>query len=216
MSRPRLYRVLEYPIIYTISQKLLAPGSGLLLGKCYKDVFSESRGYILDVGCGPLFTTPRPNGTIVGIDINPLYVKKYGSTGADKSPDGISDYSGKCMGVVCSADSLPFDKNFFDESRCNGLLHHLPPESALFTIKEMIRCTRPGGKIIVFDNVWPCVSLYRPLAWLTRRFDRGEWVRTEEELLELADAAHPGNWYHKRFTYSFTGLEALLLISEKP
>lgn len=216
MSRPMLYRVLEYPIIYTISQKLLAPGSGLLLGKCYEDVFSESKGYILDVGCGPLFTTPRPNGTIVGIDINPLYVKKYGSTGADKSSDGISDYSDRCMGVVCSADSLPFDENFFDESRCNGLLHHLPQESALFTIKEMIRCTRPGGKIIVFDNVWPRVSLYRPLAWLTRRFDRGEWVRTEKELLELADAAHPGNWYHKRFTYSFTGLEALLLISEKP
>ena len=216
MSRPRLYRLLEYPIIYTISQKLLAPGSGLLLRKCYKDVFRESRGYILDVGCGPLLTTPRPNGTIVGIDINPLYVKRYGSAGADKGPNGISDYSDRCMGIVCSADSLPFDENFFDESRCNGLLHHLPPESALFTMKEMIRCTRPSGKIIIFDNVWPRVSLYRPLAWLTRRFDRGEWVRTEEELLELANAAHPGNWYHKRFTYSFTGLEGLLLINEKP
>ncbi len=201
MKCPKLYTLLEFPLIYSISQKLLAPGAVFLLKKHYKNIFGESRGRVLDVGCGPLLTTPLPNGIIVGIDINPLYVKRY--------TDQRTRYA-----LIGSADFLPFDDNIFDEGRCVGLLHHLPIESAQRIIEEMVRCTRPEGKIIILDNVWPR-SFYRPIAWLTRRFDRGEWVRTEEELLNLANTAYPGNWHHRRFTYSFTGLECLLLIIEK-
>lgn len=165
MPRLKLYRLLEYPLIYSMTQKLLASGSARFLKKRNKDIFGESRGLVLDVGCGPLLTTPPPAGTIVGIDINPLYVKKYAGIGVDKNPNSIKEDIDKrtYFGVICSADCLPFDENLYDETRCVGLLHHLPTESALSTIKEMIRCTRPSGKIIIFDNVWPRVSLYRPL-----------------------------------------------------
>jgi len=218
MKRLSLYRLLEFPLIYSLTQKLLAPGAKLLRKKQNKIIFGESRGLVLDVGCGPLLTTPNPNGIIIGVDINPLYIKKYSSIGVDRNTDGIKEYPAQetRLGIVCSANFLPFDDNLFDETRCVGLLHHLPTESALSSVKEMIRCTRSAGKVIVLDNVWPHVSLYRPIAWLTRRFDRGKWVRTEEELLKLTDTAYPGNWYYRRFTYSFSGLEVLLMIIEKP
>ena len=163
----------------------------------------------IGTGCGPLLTTPSPNGTIIGIDINPLYVKKYARVDVERNQNGIRGYIEQRarFGVVCSAEHFPFKDSIFDETRCSGLLHHLPTESSLRTIKEMLRCTRPLGKVIIFDNVWPKRPIYRPLAWLTRRCDRGEWVRTEEQLLNLAYTTCDGNWQHRRFTYTFTGLE---------
>ena len=218
MERSVFYRLLKFPLIYFLSQKLLAPGAGCLLKKHYKNIFNKPRGWVLDVGCGPSLTTPLPNGIIVGIDINQLYVKKYTDVGIYTNPHYKRLYAGKLkrLGIVCSADSLPFHDNMFDESRCVGLLHHLPTESALSTIMEMIRCTRAEGKIIILDSVWPKIPFSRPIAWLTRRFDRGEWVRPEDELLKFASTAYSGNWHHIRFTYSYTGLEALLLTMQKP
>ena len=71
------------------------------------------------------------------------------------------------------------------------------------------------SRIIVFDNVWPIMPFYRPLAWLLRKLDRGKWVRTENELLKLANSAYPMKWQSKRFTYSYTGLEGLFLTVQK-
>lgn len=171
----------------------------------------------ISIGCGPSLTTPLTNGIIVGIDINQRYVRKYsdGNITTNRHNKQLHKGEVKRLGIVCSADSMPFCDNMFDESLCIGLLHHLPSESALSTIVEMIRCTRTDGMIIILDNIWPKIPFCRPLAWLTRRFDRGEWVRTEDELMKLAFAAHSGSWHHARFTYSYTGLEALLLTKQK-
>jgi SAM-dependent methyltransferase len=197
------YHLLNFPVIYSLSQKILAPGVGYLCQKHYKNIFSESRDRILDIGCGPLLTTPAPDGITVGIDINPLYVKKYRN-------------NKNRLGLVCLSNSLPFDDDIFDETRCVGLLHHLSTESASSTIMEMIRCTRAEGQITIIDSVWPLKPILRPAAWLIRRFDRGKWVRTEDELLKLVRSAYSRNWHSKRFTYSYTGLEALSLTTNKP
>lgn len=203
--------------MYIISQKLLAPGSGLLLRKRYEAVLKESNGLVLDVGCGPLLTTPQPKGTIIGIYIDPLYVKQYTSVRIGTNEKNITDIAeqNRRICVVGSADKLPFNDNVFSETRCVWLLHHMPTEPALFAVKEMIRCTCLQGMVMIFDGVWPRVPLRRPLAWLTRRFDRGKWVRGQKELLELVNRAYPGNWRHSRFTYSLSGLEGLLLTVNK-
>ena len=209
-----LYRLLDFPFIYSLSQRLLTPGAGLLLRKQFMQLFGESRGLVLDVGCGPELSTPHPNGFIIGIDIDPYYVKKY-SIPHVKSNFRKKTGNFKNCGVVSSSEALPFKSNSFNESRCMGLLHHLSQVSALLTIKEMIRCTHQDGRIVVFDNVWPRQPCFRPLAWLSRKLDRGKWVRTEEDLLELVSNACVGNYQYKRFTYSYTGLEALSVIIKK-
>ena len=201
MARPDLYRLLENPFIYSLSQKVLAPGSEILKKK-YEEVFKESIGLILDIGCGPFSSMPLQKGKLIGIDISIHYIKKYTS---DDQRDG----------VVCSSVSLPFIDDLFNETRCSGLLHHLPSDMVMSTIREIVRCTRENGKIFIFDNVFPRFAVLRPVAWLTRKFDRGKWVRTEEELFQIVKQAQPGNWTKERFTYSFTGLEALCLSIEK-
>jgi ubiquinone/menaquinone biosynthesis C-methylase UbiE len=156
----------------------------------------------LDVGCGPRLNTPLPQGDIYGVDINLDYVRQYSAVG-------------NRAGIVSSADGIPFKDNAFNESRCFGLLHHLPWEKALQTVREMIRCTKAGGRVIILDNVWPRNPYVRPLAWLSRRLDRGRWVRHEEELRRLAEEAHAGPWQSSRFTYTFIGQEAIALIMRK-
>jgi SAM-dependent methyltransferase len=173
----------------------------------------------LDVGCGPALLTPPPDGTVIGVDINPLYIKKYISPAGENAYQGIENilrHKGRRLGVVCTAGFLPFGNNVFDEIRSDGLLHHLPTESAIAAVKEMLRCTRPAGRVIIIDTAWPRVPFLRPVAWLLRRIDRGRWTRKEDELLKIAFFAHSKNWTLKRFTYSLLGLELLLLIFEKP
>ena len=217
MNYPSLYRLLESPKVFSISQKLLAPEAELLLKKHSKDVFAQSKGMILDVGCGPTLSTSMPDGIIVGVDISPRYIRNYINIDTRIDSHYIKGRTSKRtrFGIACSAESLPFNDNIFDESRCMGLLHHLNWEFALSAIKEMVRCTRSNGKIVIFDSVWPKVTAYRPIAWLLCRFDRGRYMLTEEELLRLVDTAYSGNWKYKRFTYTLTGLEGCLLTIQK-
>lgn len=180
-------------------------------------IFGLSRGLVLDVGCGPFLTTPAPQGVIVGVDLNSRYVASYSGDIEDVDP-GIVTHppAGRTrLAFAGTAESLPFDNATFDESRCCGLLHHLTEQAALAAIREMARCTRPEGRLVIVDNVWPRHAYRRPIAWLTRRVDRGRSIRHEDELLALATAAYDGSWCHRRFTYSLTGLEAIVLEARK-
>ena len=216
MSRMTLYKVLNYPFVFSLSQAFLAPGSKFFLQKQYRIVFDGSKGVVLDVGCGPSLATPMPNGFILGCDINHKYVTRYTKPVKNNRINEIcgKNYKCACLGVVCAAEFLPFSDSTFDQTRCSGLLHHLPTEIAVRAIKEMLRCTRSFGKVIICDAVWPKSSICRPVAWLIQRFDRGAWVRTEKQLTNLCNTAYQGHWQHRRFTSAFTGLEEMSLTIE--
>ena len=78
------------------------------------------------------------------------------------------------------------------------------------------RCVRPGGRVVLMDCVWPRQPLLRPIGWLIYRADRGEWMRTEEELVAIAHAAQPIGWSWFRYTVAYTGQEAIVLTYQKP
>jgi SAM-dependent methyltransferase len=206
VSRSRIYRVLENPVVYSIAQSILLPGAGRMLEGPYEQLFGRSSGLVLDIGCGPALSTPAPaRGHIVGLDINPRYVKQF--------PRSSPGAAGGCdrSGVTGSAAALPFAAGRFDESRCMGLFHHLPDHVVRATVSEMYRVVRGSGRVIVIDNVWPRSAVRRPLAWATRRLDRGEWVRSEEQLKALVASGAPAQWETRRITYTLTGLELLLM-----
>lgn len=196
------YRILDVPFVYNVSQVILAPGASFFLKKHFRSLFHDSKGLILDVGCGPKLNTLSPAGIICGVDINFDYVRQYVNQPGQK-------------GVTASAEAMPFSDHSFDEIRSFGLLHHLPEEKVLKVVREMVRCTRPQGRIVIIDNVWPRRPLLRPLAWVNRRFDRGRWVRREEELLDLLQKAYPSAWQQERFTYTLVGHEAVAFVSIK-
>ena len=92
-----------------------------------------------------------------------------------------------------------------------GLFHHLPDDLVRATVSEMYRVVRGTGRVIVIDGIWPRSAARRPLAWATRRLDRGEWVRSEEQLKGLVASGAPAQWETRRITYTLTGLELLLM-----
>ena len=217
MSTSILYRVLEIPLVYRVSQWLLLPGADRLLAARWQRVFRDSRGVVIDVGCGPAPTTPEPEGTLVGVDVNPSYLEQFaGSISSDPSRLQTPQQLPRRMAYVSSAASLPFPSDCADEARAMGLLHHLPDDVARDCIREMLRCVRPGGRVIVFDNVWPRSRRRRPWAWLLRRLDRGEFVRSEQQLRTLLSAVAAWDWWGERFTYTYSGLEGMVFVIVKP
>jgi SAM-dependent methyltransferase len=185
--------------------------------KVLRRAFPHSRGKVLDLGCGPKLVTPVPKGLLVGADINEAYLREYTGGFLDKDirrvarpPKGRSR-----LGYQASVDRLPFAPNSFDEIRAVGFLHHLPDRVLEGAVREMRRCLKPGGRVVVLEDVWPRNGFTRPLAWFIRRFDRGDHMRDQEELLRIFQKVWPGAWEASRHTYTLTGSELLHLTRRK-
>jgi SAM-dependent methyltransferase len=104
---------------------------------------------VLDVGCGSGVVTRAiaqrvgPGGTVVGIDSSPALValaREY----ADAAQRGtrIEWRVGDCR-------ALPFADASFDAVIAATVLAHVPGAEA--AVAEMVRVTRPGGRVAVFD-----------------------------------------------------------------
>ena len=207
--------LLEIPFVYSFVQFIAAPGQKKLLGTHFNGIFEYSKGLVIDIGCGPKLTTPPPEGTLVGVDININYIRKFMRGESLTLLAKAHSEKTRIMGMVSSVDELSVHGDLFDECRCAGVLHHLPPENARTAIGEMHRSVRRGGRIIIFDNVMPLSGFTRPLAWLIRKMDRGEWVRSEEQLVQLVQSAGEEIWTSTRFTYSYYGLEGMIFVAVK-
>ena len=81
-------------------------------------------------------------------------------------------------------------------------------------VKEMLRVCKEKGHLIIFDAVLPKSYLNKPIAWLIRKADRGKYMRNEKELLFII-SNNSNIIYQQRITYSYTGLEAIIIIIKK-
>lgn len=102
---------------------------------------------VLEVGTGPgrFWTTDAvPRSTHLTVtDLSPGMVRQATT---DLAPAG---YASVC-GVVCDAQSLPFDAARFDLLVANHMLYHVPdPPRAL---AEFRRVLRPGGTALIATN----------------------------------------------------------------
>ena len=97
-------------------------------------------GIYLEVGCGTgqdvLAVASRFGVTVAGVDLSRAMVD-------EARRRGLPDVR------VASADALPFEHASFDGCWADRVLQHLErPEAAL---AEMVRVTRPGGRVVVAD-----------------------------------------------------------------
>jgi SAM-dependent methyltransferase len=70
--------------------------------------------------------------------------------------------------VVGDAQALPFPDSSFDVRRAARLLEHVPDTAQV--LAEMVRVTRPGGRILVFDIDWDTLIIDHPDKDTTRIF----------------------------------------------
>ena len=106
----------------------------------------------LDVGCGTgvLMEALKPYGRVIGVDAS----------------EGMLDVlrrEGRGEAVHGSLHELPFADDRFDVVFSVAVLHHLiEPPLVAKGLCEMVRVTRPGGKVVVWDHnplnpYWPII-----------------------------------------------------------
>ena len=196
-----IYRILEIPIVYRMSQVLLAPGGARSIFKHLSRAFAQmpQPTAILDVGCGPSSFLWNFGMKPVGLDFCHAYTKKFHDAGN--------------FSVTASAAVLPFPADSFDLVFSMSLLHHLPDTMARETVGEIIRVTRPGGQAVLFDPVLPKAAWRRPQAWALCKLDRGRFIRSQGDYESCVLGG--SEWKTSRFTHSYLGAEGVLTLLQK-
>ncbi len=201
MSRPSIYRLLEVPLLYRTLLRIVGAANLKEFHAANASVYNDVDGLVLDVGCGPSLLSPKPRGTLVGLDINFDYLQQF---------QDIEDSDTKVLVTNGSAFELPFPDDAFDETRCAAVLHHLSDEQAAKALEEMHRVTRPEGRVVIFDFVVPDRRFRYFFAWLVTQLDRGEYVRKRMGLYALYRNSSLKNWEIREFRYSWLELHGTL------
>jgi ubiquinone/menaquinone biosynthesis C-methylase UbiE len=122
---------------------------------------------VLDVGCGSgavtrtLARRVAPGGRVIGLDASPALLEVARELAKEAGlGDAIEFKAGDCR-------TLPFPDASFDAVLAATTLSHVPvPARALL---EMVRVTRPGGRVGVFDVDGDLTLFAHPDRELTRR-----------------------------------------------
>ena len=121
-----------------------------------------------DLGCGAgedavaMARLVGPTGKVVGVDISETMIdearRRTGSLGLPVEFQ------------VCDCQRLPIADATFDACRSERMLMHVP--DAEQALAEIVRVTRPGGRISVFDFDWDTMVVDSPDRDVTRAIVR--------------------------------------------
>lgn len=123
---------------------------------------------VLDVGCGIGFDSllfaerVGPSGRVVGVDLSEIMLAE-----ATRRADGLGLPVSYAIG---DASALDFPDDTFDSCRCERVLEYVPDVDRV--LSEMIRVTRPGGRIGVFATDFASIVIDHPDAETTDRIVR--------------------------------------------
>jgi len=135
---------------------------------------------ILELACGV-----RCDGIEIARKEFEVYETDISEVAVAKAQKAYQDLKMEARGkfVVCDAENLPFQNNYFDASFIAASFHHLP--DPIRALAEMKRVTKPGGYIIlgVEPNAWPYFTLFY-LLWPVKKLIR---AKTNKKLNSIAD-----------------------------
>lgn len=120
---------------------------------------------VLDIGCGTgddvrtLAAIVAPDGLAVGLDASATMIAEARKRAAG-TPLPVAFYQG-------DACSLAFPDASFDACRIERVLQHLDAPSQALT--EMVRVTRPGGRVVAVEPDYGTLSLAGADPEVTRR-----------------------------------------------
>lgn len=112
---------------------------------------------VLDVGCGPATDTidlaalVGEAGQVVGVDIAEEHIMQARQKAADA---GVERW---VVHQLIEGHQLPLDTGYFDSVRSERVFQHAVDSNRL--LGEMIRVTKVGGWIVVFDTDWSTMSI---------------------------------------------------------
>ena len=129
---------------------------------------------LVDVGSGAghdaveLAELVGTDGSVVGIDHSSTMVDEATRRALDLRADNVEFRLG-------DAHALPLEDDSFDGSCSNRTFQYLSDPAR--AVREMVRVTRPGGRIVVADTDWETAVVDAPDVELTARINRA-WCDT--------------------------------------
>lgn len=128
----------------------------------------SSPGRTLDCGCGTgIYAREFPKESYVGIDLSPEYIAR--------ARDCYPGYDFRVM----DATRMDFPDESFDAAIISGVLHHLGEESAHRVLVELSRVLKPGGNLLVWEDV-PAKRSWNIVGHVVHRLDVGAHIRESE------------------------------------
>ena len=157
---------------YVDTEYLTTIGHLLQLDKqrSYELLQLEPGQQVLDVGCGPgtdtlvLAELVGPQGRVVGVDHDAAMLAEADARARQ------ADLTPRVLHHQADATALPWSADHFDASRSERLFQHLREPAA--ALREMVRVTKPGGRIVVLDTDWGTLSMDTSERELEGRWNR--------------------------------------------
>lgn len=126
----------------------------------------------LDFGCGTgEFVPSFPQQSYLGVDLSAGYVR-YAAT-QSRARFGVMD-----------GRALALRDGSFDAALIMGVVHHLDDEAARATVAELHRVLRPGGEMLVLEDI-PPPSIWNLPGRLMHWLDRGDAIRQDADYRRL-------------------------------
>ena len=180
-----LSEVLRLPMAYRLFRRLVG---GDLDQYVAEYVQPRPGDKVLDIGCGPgdMFGALR-GVDYLGLDISREYIeaaeRRFGALGRFLCTD---------IGVA----SIEAERGQFDLVLATAILHHLDDERARRLFELARAALRPDGRLITYDGCY--VPEQSHLARWILNNDRGKFVRTLDEYVQLASEFFPNVQTHIR------------------
>jgi ubiquinone/menaquinone biosynthesis C-methylase UbiE len=128
-------------------ERLASVTDAAALGRLVAVSGAGANDRVLDVACGPAFLTmtfAERCAAVVGVDGTDVFLDHARAAARGR---GL----GNLRFVLGDVARLPLASGSFDVCSCRAAFHHFPRPDVV--LREMVRVTRPGGRLLIADQV---------------------------------------------------------------